>query len=238
MLPKIVKIKKVIKENKKVKSFVLDEKINAKPGQFLMVWIPEVDEKPFSISDINPLSITVARVGPFTKEFHKLREGDKVGIRGPFGRGFRLIGKKVLLIGGGYGAAPLRFLAKEAKRKGIDVSVILGAKSADELLFEEEFASPIITTDDGSKGIKGTATKAARKLIKNFECVYACGPEEMLKELGELCNKSNVMFQASLERYIRCGIGICGECAIDGFRICADGPVFLGKKLLKMESFI
>jgi len=114
-LPKPTRIGQVIVENAKVKTFILETSLEAEPGQFVMIWLPRVNEKPFSLVDADPLTITVARVGPFTSELHRLEVGDRLWFRGPLGRGFELVGENLLLVGGGYGVAPLAFLAKRAR---------------------------------------------------------------------------------------------------------------------------
>lgn len=101
----------------------------AMPGQFVMVWLPGVGEKPFSIAAAAPLALTISDVGPVSHALNEIGVGEKVWIRGPFGQGYRLIGKRHLLVGGGYGAAPLAFLAEEALKQGHQVGVCLGAKT-------------------------------------------------------------------------------------------------------------
>lgn len=226
-----------------MKTFVLNAAVNAQPGQFVMVWLPRVNEKPFSILEAKPLALSVARVGEFTDKMHALKEGDRLGFRGPFGNGFKLVGKKMLLVGGGYGAAPLRFLAGKAREKGMEVAVVLGAKTAEELLLEKSFAEigceVTIATDDGSKGLKGFATDAATELLnkEKFDAVYTCGPEKMMKKLAEISERKAIPFQASLERLMKCGMGICGQCAVNGLRVCYDGPVFEAPVLKTLNEF-
>ncbi|MBW2985010.1 dihydroorotate dehydrogenase electron transfer subunit, partial [Candidatus Woesearchaeota archaeon] len=103
--PKTVKITKVVKENYKVKTFYLDINLKAKPGQFVMAWIPGVDEKPFTLSSIAPVAITVEEKGKFTSRMFKLKEGDSVGIRGPYGHGFSAK-PNACIVAGGMGIAP------------------------------------------------------------------------------------------------------------------------------------
>ena len=99
-------------------------------------------------------------------------------------------------------------------------------------------ADVYISTDDGSKGFKGLASDMAKELINknNFDSIITCGPELMMKNLLELC--PDVPFQASLERYMKCGIGICGQCCIgEGLRVCVEGPVFYGEMLRNIKDF-
>jgi dihydroorotate dehydrogenase electron transfer subunit len=231
-LPRPTKIAKVIEENTKVKTFILEAAVEAATGQFIMVWLPRVDEKPFSLVDANPVTITVARVGPFTEKLHQLKIGDRIWFRGPLGHGFELKGEHLLLIGGGYGVAPLAFLAQRAVGSGRRVTAVIGAQSRAGLVFPERFAelgcSVVLATEDGSAGARGLATDVAELLLKpgEVDAVYACGPEAMLNRVLELCRGYGLSCQLSLEKYMRCGLGVCGSCQREGMLVCRDGPVF------------
>lgn len=231
-LPRPTKIAKVIEESAKVKTFVLGATVEADPGQFIMVWLPRVDEKPFSLVDADPVTITVAQVGPFTEKLHQLRIDDRIWFRGPLGQGFELRGKCILLIGGGYGAAPLAFLAQRAVGTGRRVTAVIGARSRADLVLPQCFAglgcSVVLTTDDGSAGVRGLTTDVAESLLERDEldAVYACGPEAMLDRVLELCQSHGLPCQLSLEEYMRCGLGVCGSCQREGMLVCRDGPVF------------
>jgi dihydroorotate dehydrogenase electron transfer subunit len=111
--PRAVRISEKVTENAKTVSLVTSASISAQPGQFCMLWLPGLDEKPFSIAECDPLTFTVAHVGPFSDALHDLGAGDTLWFRGPFGKGFPLGGERAVLVGGGYGAAPLFFLARE-----------------------------------------------------------------------------------------------------------------------------
>jgi len=242
-IPEVLEIKSIKNENWKTKTFFFDKKIKVEPGQFMMLWIPGLDEKPFSVSFDSPSGLTIAKVGPFTEKLFQMKEGDKVGLRGPYGHGFELIGRNICLVSGGCGCAPILLLAKNAKTKGMNVTSILGAKTKNDLLFVDEmkkYASEIIiTTDDGSFGKKGFSTEALKELLnkKRFDCVYTCGPEKMMKKVFEICEDSEIMLQASLDRYMKCGFGVCGQCTIDDIRICKDGPVLDSNQLRKLIEF-
>ncbi len=211
----------------------LDLALEAQPGQFVMVWLPRVDEKPFSLVDSQPATLTVMQVGPFTERMRRLQEGDVLYLRGPLGSGFSLKGKRPLLVAGGAGAAPLAFLSKRLAEAGRTVTVALGARTEAELLLRERFvaagASLLVSTDDGSAGERGLATDlVARQLDTGaHDLVYACGPGPMLERVAELCVARGVPAELSREAYMRCGIGICGSCDRgDGLLVCRDGPVF------------
>jgi 2-polyprenylphenol hydroxylase and related flavodoxin oxidoreductases len=186
------------KENYRARTLVLDALLPAaQPGQFIMAWLPSIGEKPFSVAAADPLTLTIAAVGPVSEALCRLPIGARLWVRGPFGQGFKLEGKKLLLAGGGYGAAPLRFLAQEGLRVGAKVCVCLGAKTADDLLLAEAFRSLGCTvwtaTEDDSAGLKGLVTGAVEAALRDFRAdgLYACGPKPMLLALVELCRKTS-----------------------------------------------
>ena len=238
----ICEIEKVIKHNISHKTifFSCEKCKNAIPGQFVMVWIPGVDEIPMSLSHIADVqAITVEKVGEATEALHSMEEGEKIGIRGPYGNGFKIEGSKALFVAGGTGIAPLMPLIR--KYEG-EKHVILGARKKELLLFKEEIeelAHLHVSTDDGSYGFKGFATELAEKILReeNFDIVYTCGPEIMMKKMLEICIEYSIPMQASLERYMKCGVGICDSCAINGYHVCKDGPVFSEDILTKMRDF-
>ncbi|MBN1641669.1 MAG: dihydroorotate dehydrogenase electron transfer subunit [Anaerolineae bacterium] len=232
-LPRPYRIAAVQVENPTIRTFVLDGAIDAAPGQFVMAWLPGIDEKPFSPSSADPIALTVERVGPFTTAMHALSPGDRVWLRGPFGRGFTPHPGALLLIGGGCGAAPLRYLAQRARAEERRVHVVLGARTAEGLFFQEQYAALgcalHVATDDGSAGRRGTAIEAAAALLDGGLSpggVYACGPEPMLDAVYLLAHDRRLPCQLSYEAYMRCGIGVCGSCSIGGRLVCRDGPVF------------
>jgi dihydroorotate dehydrogenase electron transfer subunit len=242
-MPVSNKVSKVVKENEEVITIFLEENVpGAIPGQFVMVWLPEVDEKPLALSYLNgEAGMTVQRKGKFSEEIFKLRKGDYVGVRGPYGNGFDVdICKKPCILAGGIGIAPLAPLAEKlAKKKPV---VIMGAASKGKLIFRdrmEKVGRVEYTTDDGSCGKKCFASDVLEGVIERdrVDVVYGCGPELMLKKVYEVCRRKKVECQLSLERYMHCGFGVCGSCAIDSFRVCADGPVFSSKELSKMSEF-
>jgi len=135
-LYRCMRIVKAQTENSRTRTFVFDEAVTCEPGQFVMVWLPRVNEKPFSVVQDDPFALTVVSVGPFSTAVNTLKPGDRVWIRGPLGNGFKIRGDHLLLVGGGYGSAPLNFLAKKALNMKKKLSVCIGAKSAEEILFE------------------------------------------------------------------------------------------------------
>lgn len=236
-----VNIQNIVKESSSVKSFIFRDKMCCKavPGQFVMVWIPGVDEIPMSLSSIeNPYcAFTAARVGEATSALQKMRIGDIIGVRGPFGQGFNFVKGKVLIVGGGTGLFPLVALAEKLSKLRANITFLLGAKTKGELLFLERAnrvsAEIVTTTEDGSYGLKGLVTEPAEKMLaeKRWDMVYACGPEPMLVKVLSLAENHHMPLQMSLERLLRCAVGLCGSCIIGVYRVCKDGPVFTGEQL-------
>lgn len=250
--PIVLKIEKIIDETPTVKTFYFNHPHLAKiahPGQFVMVWIPGIDEIPMGLSRIHSsgsIAITVERVGDATTALHNLKELDSVGIRGPYGRGFEVIGNQPLVIGGGVGISPLFPLIAKMVEKRILVTVILGAKNADKLIFVDKLnyilsetdSDLLISTEDGSLGTRGFAPQLAEKLLekKSFDQIYTCGPELMIHKVFEKAEEKNISLQASLERIMKCGIGLCGSCCIGEYQVCKDGPVFHTNELKKLKG--
>lgn len=228
--------------NEKTIWLTLTGVINASPGQFVMAWLPEVGEKPFSIATMNPFALLVVDVGPFSHALHNLKIGDPLWIKGPLGRGFSLEGERLLLVGGGYGSAPLLSLAQDARSQGKKVDVCLGAQTDSGLLLSEAFLNLGCTvacaTEDGSLGSKGLVTINVEQALQDFEfdMLYACGPVGMLTALATLCKSYRLSYQLSWEAHMRCGMGLCGSCEVPpsydsslpvGWLACFDGPVFV-----------
>ncbi len=235
-------------ETPTVKTYTLKDDLCAKanPGQFLMLWIPGIDEIPLSIlnAENGQVQFTVKAVGDATRHLHNLKVGDKLGVRGPFGNCFTESRGRVLLVGGGTGTAPLLFLAKRLATKADKIGFVIGARTKNELVFLNDLNGlcteelSVATTDDGSYGLKCLATEPLEKLIDkhNFNMIYTCGPELMVKKVFELAEKRKVPMEASLERLMRCGIGLCGSCMIGKYRVCRDGPVFTMPRLMEIRE--
>lgn len=243
---RIVKIKEICVETPTVKSFTFDDKRcrGARPGQYVMIWLPGIDEIPMSLSMINHLGlsrITVGKIGEATKAFHEMKIGDRLGLRGPFGNWFIPYQGRVIVVGGGTGIAPLIPLTKDLMGLESDVTFVLGAKTKKDVLFLNELqkfflnkrCKIIVTTDDGSMGLKGLVSDALEDLFKeiNYDMVYTCGSEPMMRKIFDISEKYKTPIQTCVERIIRCSIGLCGSCIIGKFRICKDGPVLTSKQL-------
>lgn len=262
-LPRTYRIKAIKQETEMVRTFTFDGSLGAKPGQFVMVWLPGVDEVPMSVAydDGATTKITFFAVGDLTEELAKKQVGDLVGLRGPFGTSYEWKpGQHIVLVAGGYGAAPMYFIAESTVQHGCTLEVIVGARGKEHLLYLEEFeklphVSLHIATNDGSVGHKGFNTEVLEKLLescpvdtkgkkKGEDCspvdqVFACGPEMMLKKISEITAKYKVPSQLSLERYMKCGFGICGNCVVDplGIRLCTEGPVVKNEHCVEIAEF-
>jgi dihydroorotate dehydrogenase electron transfer subunit len=237
------KILEIVDETPTIKTFRLDTSqwLHGKPGQFLMVWVRGVDEVPMTLSYDN--AITVQKVGAATEALFQLKAGDTVGLRGPYGNGWELIGDEILVISGGVGSAPLAPLAEKAAKIGVKVTTLAGYRTKDEVHFQERYekaGKTFIATDDGSYGHKGFVTDLLKSIdLNTFTQIYCCGPEKMMSRVLGMLDTAQAApkSQFSLQRYIKCGIGVCGSCCMDpdGLRVCKDGPVFFGDVLLKSE---
>lgn len=245
----VVKIAEIIQENPTVRTFIFDYSVNAKPGQFVDLWIPGVNEKPFSVAydDGKQLWLTICAVGETSKKMFEFKVGDRVGIRGPFGTNFTFSeGQTLALLGGGYGAAPLYFVAKEALKSNCQIEFIVGARNQDLLLYIERLkklpnVNLHIATDDGSVGHKGYNTELLEQVIsqKKIDTIMTCGPEMMMKRVSDIAAANNINAQISVERYMKCGFGICGNCTVDdlGIRTCSEGPVMPNEIARQITEF-
>lgn len=245
----ILEIKKIISETDTIKTFIFNWEMKEGripiPGQFVMIWnfLGKSDEKPMSISIIdkenNKIGITIRKIGKFTENLHNLSIGDKLGIRGPYGNGFNIENienKKILAIGGGVGMAPIACFTSYIGQKS-SIDVVCASITKDELLFseklEDDSANVFTCTDDGTCGFEGYATHRTIDLLesKSYDIAIVCGPELMMKGIFELLEDREIPSQYSMERYMKCAMGICGQCCVDntGWRICVEGPVFSNK---------
>ncbi|MCK5052410.1 MAG: dihydroorotate dehydrogenase electron transfer subunit [Candidatus Cloacimonetes bacterium] len=240
-----IKIDRIVEETNDIKTFTFKHTLGAKPGQFIMLTDFEGGEKPFSISNCTKeeFSVTVKRIGEFTTRLFQKCEGDYVSIRGAYGSSFFVSKNKVLLVGGGYAVPTFYFFAKVLLEAGADVTLINGARTKIEHVFADRFIELDIkvlnVTDDGSFGEKGTAVDIAQKIISKdkFDFLYASGPELMMKALQNVIK--DIDYEFLFERYMKCAIGICGNCTMDpiGLRLCVEGPVLPKKKVELLTEF-
>jgi dihydroorotate dehydrogenase electron transfer subunit len=249
--PSIRTIEKIIDETPTVRTFVFtDEKLSeVLPGQFAMVWIPGVNELPMSVmitEQKGKAAFTVRRRGESSTAMYDLKVGQQIGVRGPYGNSFEIRDGRILLVGGGTGLVPLLRLAKFAKPSN-DVTILIGSTTKQEVFFEDlanrilskNKHRVIVATEDGSYGQKGLVTDVLEKLVENekFDAIYTCGPEIMMYKIVQLANAKKIFVQASLERMMKCGIGICGSCCMDEVLVCRDGTIFDGEFLKNSKEF-
>ncbi|MGH7425616.1 MAG: dihydroorotate dehydrogenase electron transfer subunit [Candidatus Methylomirabilales bacterium] len=232
----------------------------AKPGQFIQVAIEPGHEqllrRPFSIahaSSEGPLGgmieFAVYAKGGGTEWLAGIQELRTLDVLGPLGTAFPYPREltSCLLVGGGYGAAPLYYLTDELRERKKRVTMILGARSADRLYEPVEARrraeSVTVTTEDGSDGIQGLVTDVMPGVIEECgaEVVYACGPNVMLRAISEYCLREGIPCQVSIEELMACGFGVCWSCVVpvirkgerdwDNLRTCVEGPVFNGAQI-------
>jgi dihydroorotate dehydrogenase electron transfer subunit len=232
----------------------------ARPGQFVEIGVPPgrsmLLSRPFSIHQASrrggwagTLEVVFDVVGPGTAWLAEARRHDRVMVTGPLGRPFQYPRglRSCLLIGGGYGAAPLHFLAEELRAHGKDVSMIVGARDHERVFKPVEgkriTTSFAITTEDGSMGERGRVTDVLPAMLARTraEVVYACGPNAMLRAVADFCASVAIPCQVAVEELMACGVGVCWTCVVpllaaDGrswwnVRACTEGPVFNGARL-------
>ena len=234
----------------------------ARPGHFVAVAVGGVTSghllrRCFSIHRVDPergeVELVVAAHGPGTVWLTELGAGARVDIVGPLGRPFPLPTDPVpcVLVGGGYGSAPLFWLADVLRERGCHTELVLGGATADRL-FGVELAAASgdaveVTTDDGSAGTRGMVSDVLPQVISRSEAavVYACGPMAMLRAVTAQAQAAGAVAQVAVEEAMACGVGVCMTCVVpvigrDGrtnmVRSCVEGPVFRGD-LVRWDAF-
>jgi len=230
------------------------------PGQFITVGMGGEESsmilrRSFAIQRVQSrgmyggtLDFVVSPVGKGTHWLTKLRRHDPLSLVGPLGKPFTLPTKPVtcVLVGGGYGSAPLIMLAERLRDRGCRVDTIIGASTEEKLYGGLELkrvsTSLTLTTEDGTVGIQGRVTDALITTLESakVDVVYACGPMPMLASVAQVSTAGKVFSQCSVEESMACGIGVCMTCVLpvigdDGvtrmLRSCIDGPVFRGDRV-------
>ncbi len=255
-LPDQAVIRQIIRENSLVNTYhlcLVDElaghRFSYQPGQFMMISMPHLGEAPISFSS-NPdgsdgFSLTIRNSGSLTAAVQDLRVGDIIGVRGPYGTPFpmdRLHGKNLILVAGGIGLAPLRPIIEQALSqpgKFGAVTLCYGSRSADNFCFDRDFdrwqqgIDLRLTVDHGSPqwdGHVGMVTELLSGLtMGEGDMALVCGPGIMIRFVIELLREKGLRATdiiTTLERRMKCGVGICGHCHSGGKLICMDGPVF------------
>lgn len=242
-----LKVKKNIKLNSDSFVLVLESEKGIPailPGQFAQLKVDRTPEvflrRPFSIHDVDvvdsTISIFIKIIGKGTQALSDLKVGDLIDTIYPLGNSFsKPFGDRVLFVGGGSGVAPFLFFAKELNKIGLFPDILLGARSAEQIVLTHEFnkyGKVLITTEDGSLGEKGFVTNhsALNSGKPAYDFIYTCGPEPMMKAIGSLAMSYNISCEASLENLMACGFGVCLCCVtptIEGnLCVCTEGPVF------------
>ncbi|MEW6095869.1 MAG: dihydroorotate dehydrogenase electron transfer subunit [bacterium] len=224
----------------------------AKPGQFVHIKVSESYDpllrRPFSIHSIKNsdiVEILYRVVGKGTELLSEKKVGEELDILGPLGNGFKINNeRKIVIIGGGAGIAPLFFLTQKAIASSNNIIVLIGAKTKRLILCEQEFkdlgVAVQIATEDGSYGHKGLVTDLLNQFSSASISLFACGPSIMLREVAIFSHKHNLPCQVSLESRMACGVGACLGCAIKvkgevktiSKRVCSEGPVFAAKEIV------
>lgn len=258
-LLRVVRIKKVIEETPTIRTIVFEDEysVASMPGQFLMVWIPQMEELPMSIGienieSIDFAAVTVRKYGLGSTALYHKQVGEHIGIRGPYGNYFSVPRNlmNALLIGGGTGLVPLVRLFSDLIQNQIQASLIIGARTREEVLFDSKVqkllgddnpndSSVAFSTNDGTYGFKGSTVDLAESILdsKKFEVIYTCGPELMMKGVQKLGERLSIPVEASIERYMKCAIGICGSCCINDKLVCQDGTIFDSDGLRQLTEF-
>jgi dihydroorotate dehydrogenase electron transfer subunit len=214
-----------------------------KPGQFAEIKVEDSPEtflrRPFSIHDVNygenSFRLLIQIAGKGTEALSLLKTGDLLNIIYPLGNSFNLPDekKKVLLVGGGCGVAPLLFLGKQLRANGFNPDILLGFRNSERVIEYDEYLKigrVFLTTEDGSRGEKGFVTDHTALSSTEYDKVYCCGPELMMRAVGAYCREKDIECEVSLENLMGCGIGVCLCCVVETVRgnlcTCTEGPVF------------
>ena len=247
----ICKIEKVNDETPTIRTLTFSDDVlcNVLPGQFAMVWIPGVNELPMSVmisQEKGKAAFTIRKYGEASTALYNLKVGEQIGVRGPYGNSYSIKEGKLMLVGGGTGLVPLMRLLTFLKSSD-EVTLIMGAKTKTEVFFEEmankilekNNHKVIVVTEDGSYGEKGLVTDVLENICQSskFDAVYTCGPELMMSKVVQIANSKGMFVEASLERMMKCGVGICGSCCVNDVLVCKDGTIFEGKYLLSKSEF-
>ena len=243
MRPIPLEVTERVEEGDGIVTLHFDRTFDVSPGEFGMFWVHGVDEIPMSFAYDD--GITVRGVGEATNAMLSLSEGDTFGVRGPFGTPFNVpdSDEDIVIVGGGTGMAPVALLTEAAAASGADVTTLIGAATADEIVFGDRLskvADVRVSTEDGSAGYEGLVTELLDDVIEEKgepAQVASCGPELMMSAVLDRFDDRPSDVQLCLERYMKCGVGICGSCCIDdsGSPVCSEGPVYQGDELTNGE---
>lgn len=249
-MKKIQDIYKIVSNDQLSKKFyrlVIDAPAiskNVKPGQFIHIrtssGLEPFFRRPFSIyRSKRYVEVFYEPVGPGTNLMTQMKKGDKVDVIGPVGEPFTMPGKhikQVVMVAGGIGIAPFMILSDALKSKKCELILLYGGRTKDHTFNMNEFkkngCKVYVSTDDGSKGVKGRVSKLFNKIEKNSETtfIYTCGPNPMMASVQAFARKHKIQGEAACEEVMACALGACLGCSIktkNGYKtVCYDGPVF------------
>ena len=238
---------------------------NVKPGQFVMASVADgltlphpLLKRALAVFSVEPekglpsiITLLVKVVGDGTHRLASLLPDERLNLIGPLGNGFSSTGapdRVHLLAAGGVGIASFYLLAEELRRSGQDVHLLYGARTAGDLVgleyFERLRIPLLLTTEDGSAGVKGLITEGLEQYLKQFvdrtATLYVCGPDRMMQAVSALASLHQIPCQISVESKMACGFGVCLGCTVetvDSFRLaCSDGPVFDAEEFIWQEG--
>ncbi len=240
----VVPVVQRVEETPSTVTLRFEDPSRAQPGQFVMVWVPGDDELPMSLSYVGPRKgVTVKAMGETSRRILAIPEGSRIGIRGPYGTSFDTSPRRILLVGGGSGTAVLAPAAEAALARGAKVTAALGATTGRELLFGDRLrsagATVVVATDDGSVGERGYVTAVADRLLRTerFDVAWTCGPEVMMQKVASAADLAGVPVVFSVERHMKCALGMCDACALGPYHVCVDGPVFPAERITVLPEF-
>jgi dihydroorotate dehydrogenase electron transfer subunit len=223
---RVCRVEERVQETPSTVTLRFDDPPMARPGQFVMLWIPGDDEIPMSLSyaEGDRKGATVKAMGGTSQHVLRIRTGDRIGIRGPYGVGFDVSPRRILVVAGGSGAAVLAPATEAALAGGGSAVVALGATTA---------------SDDGSAGARGFVTPVADALLRErpFDVLWTCGPEVMMEKLVASAARYQVPVRLALERHMKCALGLCDACSIGPYHVCIDGPVFPAERIAGLPEF-
>ncbi len=244
----------VVDEAPDIKTFIIRYERSGEvlPGQFVMIFPDKFWEIPISVAHRtdDTISLTIARVGRVTSAVFRLGEGDRIGVRGPYGRPWPmdiLKGKRVLFVVGGLGLAPVRIAFEELE----NATLVYGARSPELLLYRDRYGQwrdegkeILLTVDRPAEGWDGNVgvvtTLLDENLVKSHDYAVVAGPPIMMKfaskMLEDLGMDSDRVF-LTLENHMKCGVGLCGHCRIGDKYVCVDGPVFSLTEIRRLEEW-
>ena len=253
-VPKPGILKEIIDEAPDIKTFIIqfDGSRDVLPGQFVMIFPDRLWEIPISVAwnTDNEIALTIARVGRVTSAVFRMNEGDRIGVRGPYGRPWPMElfqNSRVLFVIGGLGLAPVLMAFEQLK----EATLVYGARSPRLLLYRDRYdrwrregKEILLTVDkpsedwDGHVGV--VTTLLDRELVSSHDYAVVAGPPIMMKFASRMLEEMGMpsdRIYLTLENHMKCGVGLCGHCRIGDKYVCVDGPVFSLTQIRHLEEW-